>query len=178
MQHKGQSRYAVLKTHRAVHLALSRRLQCKDPWSRLGVFTFGWDFYPNIPSELGMLWEPRVDSCLKQILCPCSGEASYFGDRQHISQSCTPSHRRALLGHISVCIHLTNTPALREIHYVLSWQSSKHSRDVFRGFVFPVFTKRLGQSAVRHRMLVSTMAAVKSLGSSTEEQRTQAEKGS
>lgn len=29
---------------------------------------------------------------------------------------------------------------------MLSWQSSKHSRDVVRGFVFPVFTKSLGQS--------------------------------
>lgn len=29
---------------------------------------------------------------------------------------------------------------------MLSWQSSKHSRDVFRGFVFPVFTKRLERS--------------------------------
>lgn len=36
----------------------------------------------------------------------------------------------------------------------------------------------LGNPAVRHRMLVSTMAAVKSLGSSMEEQHTQAEKGS
>lgn len=29
---------------------------------------------------------------------------------------------------------------------MLSWQSSKHSRDVLRGFVFPVFTKRLERS--------------------------------
>lgn len=28
----------------------------------------------------------------------------------------------------------------------MSWQSSKHSRDVLRGFVFPVFTKRLERS--------------------------------
>lgn len=29
---------------------------------------------------------------------------------------------------------------------MLSWQSSKHSRDVLRGFVFPVFTERLERS--------------------------------
>lgn len=52
----------------------------------------------------------------------------------------------AKFGHISVCIHLTNTTAHQEINCVLSWQSSKHSRDVLSGFVFPVFTKRLERS--------------------------------
>ena len=74
------------------------------------------------------------------------GSWFWWRNRQRISYSGTPSLRRAQPGHITVCNHLTNTPALQEIHYVLSWQSTKHSRDVFRVFVFPVFTKCLGQS--------------------------------
>lgn len=83
-----------------------------------------------------------------------------------------PQHRRATLGHISVCIHLTNTPALQEIHCVLSWQSSKHSRDVFRGFVFPVFTERLGQSCSGTKDAGHHSSSSEVCGSSTEEKHT------
>lgn len=86
-----------------------------------------------------------------------------------------PLHRRATLGHISVCIHLTNTRALQEIHYVLSWQSSKHSRDVFSGFVFPVFTKRLGQSYSEAQDAGHHSSSSEVYGSSVEEKHTATE---
>lgn len=92
-----------------------------------------------------------------------------------MSQSCMPQHRRATFGHISVCIHLTNTPALQEIHYVLSWQSSKHSRDVFSGFVFPVFTKRLGQSYSEAQDAGHHSSSSEVYGSSVEEKHTATE---
>ena len=125
---------------------------------QIGLFTFSCDFYHSIPTEWCLIERQKwilvsTNSCAEGFLfCRC--------DRR-ISQSCTPSNRRALLGHISVCIHLTNTPALWEIHYVLSWQSSKHSRDAFWGFVFTMFTKSLSNPAVRDWKPVSTTAALK-----------------
>lgn len=45
---------------------------------------------------------------------------------------------------------------------MLSWQSSKHSRDVFRGSVFPVFTEGPGLTLQRRTgCWTPTMAAVK-----------------
>lgn len=95
-----------------------------------------------------------------------------------MSCSGAPLHRRPQLGHISVCIHLTKTPALQEIHYVLSWQSSKHSGDVFWGFVFPVFTKCLGQSWSEAQDAGVYNGSSEVLGSSMEKEHTQAEKRS
>lgn len=114
------------------------------------MFTFSQDFYPDIPVELRPLWKRWVDSCLKWILCPRSERLFFWPcDRQCINWSCVFLHRWALLGHISVCFHTHNPLALWDIHYELSWQCSKHSRDVFWGFVFPVFTKCLGQPSSR-----------------------------
>lgn len=61
---------------------------------------------------------------------------------------------------------------------MLSWQSSKHSRDVFRGFVFPVFTERLGQSCSEGQDAGRHNGSSEVFGSSMEEQHIQAEKGS
>ena len=66
---------------------LISRLQCKDPRSRLECLHSGWDFYPDIPAELGMLWEPRVDSMSQTNCVSLRREASYFCwcDRQCMS---------------------------------------------------------------------------------------------
>lgn len=54
------------------------------------------------------------------------------------------------------------------VHCVLSWQSSKHSRDVFRRFVLPVFTNVPGTAEVKHSSEYSS--------SSIEEEHTQGQR--
>lgn len=61
---------------------------------------------------------------------------------------------------------------------MLSWQSSKHSRDVFRGFVFPVFTKRLGQSSSEAQDAGLHNGCREVFGFSVEQQHTQTERES
>lgn len=61
---------------------------------------------------------------------------------------------------------------------MLSWQSSKHSRDAFRGFVLPVFTKRLGQSRSEAQDAGLHNGSSEVFGSTLKEQRTQAGKRS
>lgn len=58
---------------------------------------------------------------------------------------------------------------------MLSWQSSKHSRDVFSGFVFPVFTKRLGQSYSEAQDAGHHSSSSEVYGSSVEEKHTATE---
>lgn len=61
---------------------------------------------------------------------------------------------------------------------MLSWQSSKHIRDVFRGFVFPVFTKRLGQSCSEAQDAGLHNGRSEVFALSVGEEHTQAEKAS
>lgn len=103
---------------------------------QIKVFALSCDFYFDVPGELSKR-ESR-------------GRLLVFTDcdrHQHICQSCKSSDKRPRLGHISACIHPTHTPALQELHCVLSWHSFKHSKDVFRSFVFPCLPNVSGNPA-------------------------------
>lgn len=124
-----------------------------------------------------MLCEPRVDSCLTWILCPCTERLLIMVVWQtvHKLKPHALVQKGTALAYLSV-YPPNKHPALQEIHCVLSWQSSKHSRDVFRGFVFSVFTKCLGQSCSEAQDAGLHNGRSEAFGSSTEEQHTQAEK--